>query len=719
MNNISFHNNSLNIVNIRTLILCSFMLFFCFSMISGCTGNQAALLAGAKDITLDFNSDIETISIPRNETIKIKFKLNELTAKIADILSYDVDKKDVASVAKTGGNTFEIKGLMVGEANLKLSIADKSKTFKIEVMDKPASPEPTPKTIIIYQTVSPIPTPTPTATPTEILSPSPTCDYEFITQSSVSICSNQDKELRVRIIDCTGKDVNKDVNYELTQSGVVSVIRTGNVFTLKANSSGNTTLKLSIGNAVKNVSIDVSSCDPPPPPPPEQKVPTNLSASNITRTSFTLSWTGVTGATGYRVYLSDYLHPTTFTTTSANIGGLDPGTTYNIEVSAVTGAVESARSSILNVAIPLIPPPPTNLGFNTVTYNSFNLTWTAAPGATGYKVYKDGVFYSDAAGTSLAVTGLNPLSIYNMAVSSVSASGESGKCTKVPVTTTYYYLDQWGSYGSDPGKFNGPRGIATDTSGYVYVVEYYRIQKLDKDGTFQTQWGSWGAGNGQFKSPWGIATDTSDNLYVADTDNYRIQKFDKDGTYLTQWGSWGAGNGQFKNPQAVATDTSGNVYVTDSGNDRIQKFNSSGTYITQWGSNGAGNGQFNGPFGIATDTSGNVYVVETGNKRIQKFDSTGTYITKWGSNGTGDGQFGAPFGIATDTSGNVYVVDYGNARIQKFDSSGNFIAKWGSYGRAPEQLSNPYGIGIDTSGNLYVDESGLMPEFARVQKFKL
>ena len=40
-------------------------------------------------------------------------------------------------------------------------------------------------------------------------------------------------------------------------------------------------------------------------------------------------------------------------------------------------------------------------------------------------------------------------------------------------------------------------------------------------------------------SPSGIATDTSGNVYVTDTVNNRIQKFSSNGTFITKWGEKG------------------------------------------------------------------------------------------------------------------------------------------------------------------------------------
>lgn len=89
---------------------------------------------------------------------------------------------------------------------------------------------------------------------------------------------------------------------------------------------------------------------------------------------------------------------------------------------------------------------------------------------------------------------------------------------------------------------------------------------------FETAWGSLGSGDGQFNNPAGIVVDSSGNIFVADFYNHRIQKFTSSGVFITKWGSQGSGNGQFDRPEGVAVDSSGNVYVADTYNHRIQKF---------------------------------------------------------------------------------------------------------------------------------------------------
>jgi DNA-binding beta-propeller fold protein YncE len=91
----------------------------------------------------------------------------------------------------------------------------------------------------------------------------------------------------------------------------------------------------------------------------------------------------------------------------------------------------------------------------------------------------------------------------------------------------------------------------------------------------------------QFDGPDGVAIDSSGNVFVADTSNHRIQKFTNTGKFIRKWGSLGSGNGQFNFPAGVAIDSSGNVFVADLGNDRIQKFTNTGKFIRKWGSEGS------------------------------------------------------------------------------------------------------------------------------------
>ncbi|MGC0374494.1 chitinase [Streptomyces sp. SAI-229] len=72
--------------------------------------------------------------------------------------------------------------------------------------------------------------------------------------------------------------------------------------------------------------------------------PTGLRAGAVTSTSVALSWSPVSGATGYAVY-RDGTKVRTVSGTSATVTGLSPSTAYAFQVAAVNDAGESARSA--------------------------------------------------------------------------------------------------------------------------------------------------------------------------------------------------------------------------------------------------------------------------------------------------------------------------------------------------------------------------------------
>jgi uncharacterized protein (TIGR03663 family) len=204
-----------------------------------------------------------------------------------------------------------------------------------------------------------------------------------------------------------------------------------------------------------------------------------------------------------------------------------------------------------------------------------------------------------------------------------------------------------------------------------------------------------GGGKTPLYGPRGLASDRSGNLYVADTLNHRVAVFDRNGRFLRAWGSAGSGRGQFSSrdsPLGLAVAPDGRIYVADTWNQRIEVFSKTGAFIKQWGGGPIGNGpgQFFGPRSVAVSASGRVYVADTGNERIQVFSSSGKYITSFGSRGTTQGQFDEPSAVAVDAHDRIYVADFWNQRIQVFDSGGRFLRSWSVSDWTPQTYDEPY-----------------------------
>ena len=81
-------------------------------------------------------------------------------------------------------------------------------------------------------------------------------------------------------------------------------------------------------------------------------------------------------------------------------------------------------------------PAPANLTATPVSDSQINLDWNEAPGATGYKVYRDGSYLTAAQTTSMPDTGLKADTRYCYAVSATDGTGrESGRSNQACATT--------------------------------------------------------------------------------------------------------------------------------------------------------------------------------------------------------------------------------------------------------------------------------------------
>lgn len=276
-------------------------------------------------------------------------------------------------------------------------------------------------------------------------------------------------------------------------------------------------------------------------------------------------------------------------------------------------------------------------------------------------------------------------------------------------------------------RFNAPTGIAADPGGayfsYVADTGNNAIRKVwwgNSGWTVSTvagggplQPGSTDAvgASARFKGPRGVALDGSGTLYVADTGNHTIRRITSSGTVTTLAGKAGQPGSvdstgslaRFNSPRGVAVDSLGNVYVADTGNHTIRMITQQGAVTTLAGlagqpgsTDGIGSAaRFNLPNGIAL--SGYLYVADTGNSTIRRIYPSAAWVETIagvaGQPGVADGthaRFNGPVGVAADSHGTVYVADTGN----------NVCPDSGTWTNTSflRRYNGPQGIGVDALG---------------------
>jgi chitinase len=126
-------------------------------------------------------------------------------------------------------------------------------------------------------------------------------------------------------------------------------------------------------------------------------------------TQLTLSFTSGAGQTSAQLYLHGWYGAGTYHADDVvfdGLGGSDPGT-------------------------PATPGNPSA----TATASAITLSWPAASGATGYRVYEGNTVRATVSGTSATISGLGACETHTFTVAAYNAAGESGRSTPATATT--------------------------------------------------------------------------------------------------------------------------------------------------------------------------------------------------------------------------------------------------------------------------------------------
>lgn len=214
-------------------------------------------------------------------------------------------------------------------------------------------------------------------------------------------------------------------------------------------------------------------------------------------------------------------------------------------------------------------------------------------------------------------------------------------------TASATYTDGFGTN----AQFNYIGGLAINKQGTIYAVDTnnYLVRQITRSGTVTVLAGAYntnshadGSGtNANFYTPTSATIDSSGNIYVAEY--YSVRKVTSLGMVTTLAGSATTVNGYadgfgtsalFQRIAGFTLASSGVIYLTD-GNNLIRTVNSAGLVSTVMGSSTAAlyDGSFSAAAfynvrGLALDSNSNIYFVSNNDHAVRKANIPGKNYTR-------------------------------------------------------------------------------------------
>ncbi|XP_025765267.1 titin [Oreochromis niloticus] len=173
----------------------------------------------------------------------------------------------------------------------------------------------------------------------------------------------------------------------MTTTDVTVQLKQNSTLTVGNNASGNGLITGSTREAVSSSAPNCSDCSSVSQITPKPAVVKDLTVTNVTTTSVSLSWTKPDGGVDWYIIrwngtqqVSNRTNETSFT-----IQGLTPGTQYNITVAAVNQSDEGDNSYISTFTKPAVVK---NLTFTNVTTTSVTINWTKPDGGVDWYIIR-------------------------------------------------------------------------------------------------------------------------------------------------------------------------------------------------------------------------------------------------------------------------------------------------------------------------------------------
>ena len=248
------------------------------------------------------------------------------------------------------------------------------------------------------------------------------------------------------------------------------------------------------------------------------------------------------------------------------------------------------------------------------------------------------------------------------------------------------------------GGFDGPRGVAVDGSGNVFVADsgHNSVREIPSGCLSSSCVIALGGG---FSSPKGIGVDGGGNVFVADSSNNKVKRMPSNCTNsgcVVQLG----GSFAFNGPTAVAVDGGGDVFVADYSGGRVEEIPSgcsSAACVIVIG------GGFVNPDAVAVDGSGNVFVSDDGTAPVGVYEiPSGCLASNCVTRLAVGFSLSSPRGVALDSKFNLYVSDANLNAVEEIFAEGGYS----TVTTLRSNFNAPRGVAVDSIGNVYVGDYG-------------
>jgi streptogramin lyase len=216
-----------------------------------------------------------------------------------------------------------------------------------------------------------------------------------------------------------------------------------------------------------------------------------------------------------------------------------------------------------------------------------------------------------------------------------------------------------GSSGYSTGALTYPNGVAIDTDGSAWVMDWGDSELTHLSSSGQELSGS-PYSSTQLGNPFAAAIDKSHNVWVSNQGFTTVTRVTQDGSQFTSYNCC-------DDPEGLAIDQTGNVWVPNFDGDSISEISSSGAVLSNGGYTSA---SLVDPDDIAIDGAGTVWICNFRGPSLTELagstaSAPGTVLSPAVGLGSDAGLLEA-YSLAIDASGNLWVSNKGSNTLTQF-----------------------------------------------------